>query len=258
MKYLVESALLTHGLRSISNQEILESWTETEAKITWVDNGQIQIGNIEEFLTFRKQAENLIRIDYLTLNQAIAKRQSGALTASGTMEVCRRYQIPMAITCGMGGIGDIKNEELCPDLPALASLPVILLSTGPKDMLDRKATYEWLRKHHVKIMGVENSVSSGYIFSGEKIELDGVIQPKVFEETPPLLIIHEISEEKRISDIDILQKAILQGKKAQEEGRYFHPAVNGAIDEMTQGYSSRIQLESLVANIKLASKFTNT
>lgn len=51
------------------------------------------------------------------------EKQSGALTASGTMAVCVKMGIPVAITCGMGGIGDIKGEELCPDLPALQQIP---------------------------------------------------------------------------------------------------------------------------------------
>lgn len=93
MEYLVESALLTHGLKSVSNETI-----------------------------------------------KLVEKQSGALTASGTMAVCVKMGIPVAITCGMGGIGDIKGEELCPDLPALQQIPVVLISAGPKDMLDRKAT----------------------------------------------------------------------------------------------------------------------
>ena len=60
------------------------------------------------------------------------------------MAVCKKLGIPAAVTCGMGGIGEIKGEELCPDLPALAEIPIILISTGPKDMLERKATVSWL------------------------------------------------------------------------------------------------------------------
>lgn len=69
---------------------------------------------------------------------------------------------------------------------------------------------------------------------------------------PPLLIIQEIPEQKRIKDREILAKAIREGKKAESAGQYFHPAVNGKIDELTEGYSSVIQLESLLENAKLA------
>ena len=43
-------------------------------------------------------------------------------------------------------------------------------------------------------------------------------------------------------------------KRAEQEGKYYHPAVNGKIDELTGGYSSRIQLEALLSNVLFAKK----
>ena len=140
MEYLVESALLTHGLKSVSNETIKKEWQDPGKKITWIDHGEIRIGDIDEFLEFRSRASAYPRIDCDLLEKALVEKQSGALTASGTMAVCVKMGIPVAITCGMGGIGDIKGEELCPDLPALQQIPVVLISAGPKDMLDRKAS----------------------------------------------------------------------------------------------------------------------
>ena len=133
MEYLVESALLTHGLKSVSNETIKKEWQDP-------------------------------RIDCDLLEKALVEKQSGALTASGTMAVCVKMGIPVAITCGMGGIGDIKGEELCPDLPALQQIPVVLISAGPKDMLDRKATIDWLISHGVKVIGTERNYCTCYVF----------------------------------------------------------------------------------------------
>ena len=132
MEYLVESALLTHGLKSVSNETIKKEWQDPGKKITWIDHGEIRIGDIDEFLEFRSRAAAYPRIDCDLLEKALVEKQSGALTASGTMAVCVKMGIPVAITCGMGGIGDIKGEELCPDLPALQQIPVVLISAGPK------------------------------------------------------------------------------------------------------------------------------
>ena len=35
MKHLVETALLTHGLRSVSNRELESSWHCPEATLAW-------------------------------------------------------------------------------------------------------------------------------------------------------------------------------------------------------------------------------
>ena len=256
MKYLVETCLLTHGLKSITNEQIRKVWTETEENIAWVSEGEIKIGGMEEYLEFRNRAASVIRIDCFTLEKAIEEKLSGALTASGTMAVCKKYGIPLAVTCGMGGIGDIKEERLCPDLPALADLPVTLISTGPKDMLARKETIQWLTDNGVRVIGSDREFCTGYVFVGEKVELQGMLEKGVTDIQAPLLIIKEIPEEKRVEDRSILAEAVEEGKRAEKEGRYFHPAVNGRIDDLTKGYASFIQLESLLANAKLAKELT--
>ena len=42
MEYLVESALLTHGLKSVSNETIKKEWQDPGKKITWIDHGEIK------------------------------------------------------------------------------------------------------------------------------------------------------------------------------------------------------------------------
>ena len=87
-------------------------------------------------------------------------------------------------------------------------------------MLDRQGTITWLTEHGVTVLGAQRDYCTGYIFAGEKVRLQGVYE----------------------------------GKKAEREGKYYHPAVNGRIDELTEGYSSKIQLKALLANIQLAKK----
>lgn len=251
MEHFIETALLTHGLLSVTNEEIRDIWRDNKNNIVWIAKGEIIIGNVEQYLDFRAETEKLFRIDCINLNRALEEGISGALTASGTMAVCEKYKIPLAVTCGMGGIGDIKGEELCPDLPALAEIPVALISAGPKDMLDRQSTITWLIEHGVTVLGACRDYCTGYIFTGEKVKLQGVYEKNC---RAPLLIMNEIPEDKRISDRAILEDAVGKGKKAQEDGRYYHPAVNGRIDELTEGYSSRIQLKALFANALLAEK----
>ena len=166
------------------------------------------------------------------------------------MAVCRDLGIPAAVTAGMGGTGNVEGEELCPDLPALADFSVILISTGPKDMLDRAATFSWLRKHGVAIKGWNTSASTGYVFEGDALPVDPF--EKSSHPKAPLLLINEIPASERVSDREILKEAEQAGRKAAAEGRAFHPAANRRIDERTGGYSSRIQLDSLIENARVA------
>ena len=43
-KYLVESCLLTHGLRSITDGEVIRAWDGVNATFAWIDEGKIQTG----------------------------------------------------------------------------------------------------------------------------------------------------------------------------------------------------------------------
>ena len=70
------------------------------------------------------------------------------------------------------------------------------------------------------------------------------------------LNLNQIPEEKRLEDLSFLQIAILEGKQAEANGGYYHPAANAAFDRLSNGCSSRIQYEALLANVSLAEKLT--
>lgn len=83
------------------------------------------------------------------------------------------------------------------------------------------------------MIGTERNYCTGYVFCGEKVELQGKAENSAETVKPPMLIINEIPEERRIEDREILREAIAEGKRAEKEGRYFHPAANGKIDDCT-------------------------
>ena len=254
-KYLTESCLLTFGLKSVTSESLFKNWTDadiSDAQICRIEKGEIKISGIEEYLAFRETKPRR-KFSCCSLDDALEQKLSGALTASGTMEVCRRLGIPYAVSCGIGGIGDIKGEELCPDLPALRDSGVVLVCTSPKDMLDIEATIKWLTDNGVKVLGSDTNICTGYIFTGKAGKLDGILKS---ESKAPLLILNPIQQEKRIGERSVLLQAISDAKDAEARGEYYHPAANASIDRQTQGYSSEIQLMSLIDNVALTAKLT--
>ena len=259
MDFLAETCLLTHGLRSVTEKDMVDVWPFGDEKLlVWVDEGRVTTGSMAEYLPFRARHEELIRIDCFTLRDAVEQKLSGALTASGTMAVCRDMGIKLAVTCGMGGIGEIRGEELCPDLPALAELPVALISTSPKDMLDIPATLGWLREHGVLIAG---PACTGYVFDSAHVQTEAPVESftslrSIADRLAEggLLILSPIDRAVRLQDKSILEKAVAAAKLAEAEGKAFHPAANGELDRLTCGRSSRMQLESFIDNIALAKR----
>ena len=255
--FLVESALLTHGISSISNEEMLEIWPDDLDAIAWVDEGRVMIGGMAEYLPFRDKSKDVTRIDCYSFQGSLDDGISGALTASGTMELCSRLGIRLAVTCGMGGIGNVPGEELCPDLPALETIPVALISTSPKDRLDIEATISWLSDHGVGVCGIGTEYCTGYLFKLTKVKLDKHLDSPdgsvVRERT---LLLNPIPEHERIGDLAILSKADEVGHRAAAQGAFYHPAANNEIDRLSAGHAARIQLKSIIANAKLAKELT--
>lgn len=255
IRALVETALLTHGLPSIDQDSMLAAWPERLNNLAWVEDGALRIGGMQDYLAFRARRDNTLRINKDILDDALEQGKSGALTASGTMEVCRRMGIGLAVSCGIGGIGNVQGEELCPDLPALADLPVALLATSVKDMLDIPGTFAWLREHGVRLLGYGTTRCTGYLFVSAHEELDGAIMPGESADVQvcaPELILNPIPEARRITQLEYLAEGIAEGHQAEAEGRYFHPAANAAFDRLSNGQAARIQLDSLIANALLA------
>ena len=246
-QYLVESALLTHGLKSITNEHLIALWKSNRPNIVWIENGEIVVGDINEFCDFRSRATTYARINYFNFESCIAEKKSGCLTASGTMKVCEMMGIPITVTCGIGGIMEDAQKEKCHDIEALAMSNVSLLATSPKDMFNLKKTIEHMKERGVFIYGIKKDSCDSYLFQKESVLLDGKWNGTVFQKKT--LYLNGIPSEKRIKDNNILKMACEYGREKERAGQYFHPAVNKKIDEMTEGYSSEIQLESLWENV---------
>ncbi|TCU79241.1 indigoidine synthase A like protein [Tissierella praeacuta] len=253
-KFLVETALLTHGLKSIDNETLVELWPWEHKCIAWVDKGEVIIGNIKEFIGFRNRAEELIRIDKDIFIESCNNGISGALTASGTMMAAREKGIHIAVTAGMGGIGDIVGEELCADLPAIATMDITLIATSPKDVIDIEGTIKWLLEHNVSIWGKDTDTIDGFMLTGKPIKITGKYDGQPLKGRT--LLLNPIPHEMRLKDLTIIEKAKNAGKEAEERGQYYHPAANAMIDRLSFGKSSEMQLNSLIENSIWANELT--
>jgi len=160
-RFLVETALLTHGLPSVSDDKLVQTFDCTNPTFAWIDQGRLVLGNIEQFVPFRSRAMEPLRIDHVHFNQALYDGLSGALTASGTMAACAASDITVAVSCGIGGI---MGEDICSDLPALSDLPCALIATSPKDMMEIDKTIGYLTGNCVNVLGYRNNKCNGFLF----------------------------------------------------------------------------------------------
>ena len=289
MNYLIESALLVHGIKNLDDETILHYWGDLDGQIVWMESGRIVTGGIDRLLDFRRRCREAgtmpRRANHYNLDKYMEIAADAVLTASGAMSVCARIadgtadltgsgyrsgDLPAAVTAGIGGFFPEMLEENGshlwtkgfgpPDVATLDELQVVLVSSGPKDMLDYKGTIRFLDEHGVIVRGVKRDSYSGYIFIGEEAPLPGVIS----QDEAPLsdqggdgascLIINEISADLRLSDRSILDAAVEYALEEEKKGGYYHPAVNAKLEELTRGYSARLQLGALTDNARLAAQ----
>ena len=167
-EFIIESALLTHGLKSISCEQ-LKRELDKNWKIAWLDHGQIHVEAVDEFCEFRNRAAAYGRVNYFNYDQAVEEKRSGALTASGTMRVCEERGIPLVVTCGIGGLVPDQSTEKCNDLRALMRSEVSMLATAFKDMFDAAYTIEQAEKAGVRVCISDQVLPEGYIFLHQKV-----------------------------------------------------------------------------------------
>ena len=263
-EFIIESALLTHGLKSITNEQLKKIWDRSWT-IAWLEEGRIIVGEMEQFCEFRKKATGYKRINYFNFDKLVEQGESGALTASGTMRVCEKKGIPAVVTCGIGGLVVGQEAKQCNDLWALSQSDISMIATTFKDMFDFYYTVDQAKKAGISVCASQDNIRPGYLFDRIEREDNEIelferkrcnyhklpVKRTLAERT---LYLNPIPMEKRIDDQGILETAVAYGKEQERNGRYFHPCVNAKIDEITKGRSSEIQLESLVENIRWAQK----
>ncbi len=250
---LVETALLGQGLPSINDSQIALLWPVSRlAVLVWLEQGKIVIGGINDFLRVRTHVE-WRRVDGCRLDEAMREGSSGFLTASAVMRVAVRTGAVTVVTAGMGGI---RGNVVSDDLECLSTLPVLLIATSPKDHLDIRGTLQYLRRNRVKVLGNKTNICNGFLFSGENILLDDVYKgenlPELLAEKKGCLLLNPLASEFRMSDCGLLTQAAGEGEMALRQRQEYHPAVNAALDRLTNGRSSLLQLQALVANIEVA------
>ena len=250
-KYLVETALLGHGLLSVSESSLSSIPELAAVPLVWLDHGKIAVGSLDDFLPIRRRACEIARIGRNTLSQARQKNLTAVLTASATMAVCAELGIPLAVTAGMGGIGPRPSEKIGDDLYALAELPVVLLAAASKDVFDQRATILWLQAAGVSVQACSGSICNGFLCCNEAVFLDSLGTKAI---APPLLLLNAIPPVRRCISSSQLAEAMADGVAAASRGEEYHPAVNAALDRLSNGESSRQQLASLCANIVLANE----
>ncbi|NPV89834.1 MAG: hypothetical protein HPY50_03545 [Firmicutes bacterium] len=254
---LVETALLGQGLPSIDNECIADLWPAVPGiELVWLQEGRVVSGGLEELLAVRPRQE-WERINSSNLERSAERKASGYLTASAVLKISSRSTGRIVVTAGMGGV---RAGIVSPDLMEIKP-GGILIASAFKDTIEAEASLEYLRKRRVITAGWQSARADGFLFLDHGCDLDircddDFLSAKGlgggFFTSFGLIMFNPLELSKRIPDRGCLERAAAKGQVALDNGLEFHPQVNAALDEMTGGHSSQLQLHALVDNLRLA------
>jgi len=155
----LESTVIAHGLPYPDNLEVARQmeavvWEHGAVPATIaILHGQLHVGLTEPELEFLATAQNIRKVSRRDLPVVVAQQCDGATTVAATATVAAWAGIETFATGGIGGVHRNAPFDVSNDLPTLASVPVAVICSGAKAILDLPATLEWLETAGVPVVG---------------------------------------------------------------------------------------------------------
>lgn len=165
-----ESTIVTHGLPAPRNlavareaEELVASLGVVPATIGVLD-GEVVVGLTDDELARLATAPDVVKLSARDLPVAVATGASGGTTVAATAHLAHRAGIRVFATGGLGGVhrGAARTFDESADLPALAALPLVVVSAGVKSVLDVPATLERLETLGVTVAGYRTHAFPGF------------------------------------------------------------------------------------------------
>ncbi|HYX77526.1 MAG TPA: pseudouridine-5'-phosphate glycosidase [Gaiellaceae bacterium] len=158
----LETTLVAHGFPS---GEGLDVALEAERRVRdagavpatiGIVDGAIRVGLSKgELERFASAGEEARKVGPRDLAPVLVEQGLGATTVGGTLAVCSRAGIRFMGTGGIGGVhrGFAHRPDVSADLVELARVPVLVVASGAKSLLDVPATVEILETLGVPLLG---------------------------------------------------------------------------------------------------------
>jgi len=271
----LESTIISHGLPRPTNievalavEEIVRANGAVPATIAIID-GEIHVGLESNSLDRIANDSAILKASIRDLASVTAKKLSAATTVAATSHIAHAAGISFFATGGLGGVhrGAQETWDESADLHSLASLPVLVVSTGAKSILDVAATLERLETFSVPIIGYRTNRFPGFYLSDSGFDLEyraesaeeiaSIWQARneVKTNNSGMVVANPV---KNQMDYALHEKTLHEGLAAAEvagiKGKSVTPFLLEYFHSHTNGESLRVNIEIIKENSALAAK----
>jgi len=120
-----------------------------------VTEGKMRVGLTREEIEKLGQG-GAAKVAVRDIPYAVQSKLYGGTTVSATARIACAAGINVMATGGIGGVHrDSAANDISADLWEMTRTPIVIVSSGPKAVLDVPATAEWLETHSVPVYGFQ-------------------------------------------------------------------------------------------------------
>lgn len=272
----LESTIIAHGLPKPDNfrvaqeiEKVVRDAGAIPATIA-VLNGEICVGLDTTQLSQVANDASMLKLGIRDIAHCVSRKISGATTVASTAWIANLCGITTFATGGLGGVhkGAIETFDESGDITALAQIPIVVVSSGVKSILDVAATLERLETWHVPVYGWQTLDFPGFWISDSGFDLTEKVTSvaeiadiykfrKVNHFKEAILIAQPIKKEDqfdpKLEEI-ILNKGLQLAKENSITGKAVTPFLLALMHEQSQGQSLKANIALVKNNALLAAQ----
>lgn len=272
----LESTIISHGMpypQNVQTAKLLEETVRENGAIPAtiaVLDGVIRIGLEAEDIEKLGTSNNIAKASRKDLPVYLSQKRSAATTVSATMICAHKAGIKFFATGGIGGVhrGAEKSFDISADLEEFATTPVLVVSAGPKAILDIPATMEYLETKGVPVLGFGCDQVPAFYYSESGVKIQHRVDSpaaaaEVFWSSLNLgfncgiLVGNPVKKEFSLEKLDIegcIEKALLEAKEKEISGQELTPFLLQRLFEITGGNSLATNIELVKSNAALCAQ----
>ncbi len=183
MRIALESTLITHGFSYPKNIEVallLEDAARSlgcQPQTIAVLAGQIRVGLTEPEIRELASRQGVTKAGVRELPLVLANKGYASTTVSATMRIASNCGIPVFATGGIGGVHP-GEWDVSQDILELSRTPMVVVSAGPKAILNLRGTHEMLETYGVTVVGYQTDEMPAFYSRSAGIPISRVNSPQ--------------------------------------------------------------------------------
>lgn len=266
----LESALVSHGLpwpvnlqTALAAEQAVRKSGSVPATVS-VAQGCIRVGTSEDQLRALASRNDVEKANARDLASAVIRRSWAGTTVAATLTVAHRVGIAVMATGGIGGVhrGGALSFDVSNDLLTLARIPICVVCSGIKAVLDIGLTLEKLESYGVPVVGFGTDRLPGFLVRDTEFAVGCRVE--TVRDVAHLLRVHwdlggkgvlvvQPPPEPALSEAEWYAALAVAEREAHHiRGKDVTPFLLQRIAHHTQGRSQEVNSRLLEANAALA------